>query len=83
MNMLVGFRPKRLAELSQMQVSEDSCTLCFDNRANVTLMPCTHRYNFLRRVQRSLTGLQIICGSSSVSVGLSQDINVWYYVEVA
>ncbi|KAK2188972.1 hypothetical protein NP493_119g10089 [Ridgeia piscesae] len=36
-------RHKRLAALSQMQVSEDSCTLCFDNRASVTLLPCTHR----------------------------------------
>ena len=42
--MAVGFRHKRLAALSQMQVSEDSCTLCFDNRASVTLLPCTHRY---------------------------------------
>jgi len=34
---------QKLAMLRQVQVQEDSCTLCFDNQATVTLQPCSHR----------------------------------------
>lgn len=31
-----------LEELRKMSVAEDSCTLCFDMKANVKLIPCQH-----------------------------------------
>ena len=37
------FRHKQLELLRQVQVHEDSCTLCFDNHATVTILPCKHR----------------------------------------
>lgn len=36
-------RQMKLAQLKQMQVKEDSCTLCVDSTACVTLMPCEHK----------------------------------------
>lgn len=33
----------KLAQLKQMQVKEDSCTLCVDSTACVMLMPCEHQ----------------------------------------
>ena len=36
-------RQKRLQLLSQVQVSDDSCTLCFDEEATIVLRPCGHR----------------------------------------
>lgn len=36
-------RHQKLAELQNLQIKEDSCTLCFDNQATVTLQPCGHR----------------------------------------
>ena len=38
------FRYHKLAELGNVQVEEDSCTLCFDNKANAILKPCNHQY---------------------------------------
>lgn len=38
-----AFRHKRLEMLRQVQVHEDSCNLCFDGAANITLQPCGHR----------------------------------------
>ncbi|XP_045192494.2 RING finger and SPRY domain-containing protein 1-like [Mercenaria mercenaria] len=35
-------RYQKLAELRNVQVKEDSCTLCFDNQANLILEPCGH-----------------------------------------
>ncbi|XP_064640235.1 RING finger and SPRY domain-containing protein 1-like [Lineus longissimus] len=35
-------RHKKLALLRAVSVKEDSCTLCFDNRATVILQPCAH-----------------------------------------
>ncbi|XP_053994737.1 RING finger and SPRY domain-containing protein 1-like [Hylaeus anthracinus] len=32
-----------LDQLRKLSVREDSCTLCFDQRASVRLMPCNHR----------------------------------------
>lgn len=31
-----------LEELRKLSVAEDSCTLCFDMRASVKLIPCQH-----------------------------------------
>lgn len=36
-------RQMKLAQLRQMPVKDDSCTLCVDNTACVTLMPCEHK----------------------------------------
>lgn len=36
-------RYHKLAELGNVQVEEDSCTLCFDNKANAVLKPCNHQ----------------------------------------
>lgn len=36
-------RYQKLAELRNVQVKEDSCTLCFDNQASLQLEPCKHR----------------------------------------
>lgn len=33
-----------LEELRKQSVREDSCTLCFDKKASVRLVPCDHRY---------------------------------------
>lgn len=33
-----------LDQLRKLSVREDSCTLCFDQRASVRLLPCNHRY---------------------------------------
>lgn len=35
-------RHQKLAELRNVQVQEDSCTLCFDSLANTILVPCSH-----------------------------------------
>lgn len=32
-----------LEQLRRFSVNEDSCTLCFDQKATVTLAPCNHR----------------------------------------
>lgn len=32
-----------LDQLRRLSVREDSCTLCFDQRASVRLLPCNHR----------------------------------------
>lgn len=32
-----------LEELRKHSVREDSCTLCFDKKASVRLLPCEHR----------------------------------------
>lgn len=36
-------RHKKLALLRQLTIKEDSCTLCFDNKAEVSLQPCGHQ----------------------------------------
>lgn len=36
-------RYQKLAELGNVQVEEDSCTLCFDNKATAILKPCNHQ----------------------------------------
>lgn len=36
-------RPIRLAALNRLSVKEDACTLCFDNLANIKLLPCGHK----------------------------------------
>jgi len=33
----------KLQKLRAMSVEEGACTLCFDESANITLLPCTHR----------------------------------------
>lgn len=33
----------RLEQLRKLSVLEDSCTLCFDKRASVRLLPCGHQ----------------------------------------
>ena len=33
----------RLEQLRKLSVREDSCTLCFDKRASVRLIPCGHK----------------------------------------
>lgn len=35
-------RHQKLAEFRNLQVNENSCTLCFDNQANLVLEPCGH-----------------------------------------
>ena len=37
------FRHQRLALLRQTQVDENSCTVCYDNKANVVIKPCNHK----------------------------------------
>jgi hypothetical protein len=32
-----------LEQLRKLSVREDSCTLCFDKRASVRLLPCGHK----------------------------------------
>lgn len=32
-----------LDQLRRLSVREDSCTLCFDQKASVRLLPCNHR----------------------------------------
>ena len=32
-----------LDQLRKLSVREDSCTLCFDRKANIKLMPCGHK----------------------------------------
>lgn len=36
-------RPIKLAALKRLSVKENACTLCFDNLANVQLLPCKHK----------------------------------------
>merc|ERR1719290_311085 len=36
-------RPIKLAALKRLSVKENACTLCFDNSANVQLLPCRHK----------------------------------------
>lgn len=36
-------RPIKLAALKRLSVKENACTLCFDNLANVQLLPCEHK----------------------------------------
>ena len=36
-------RHKRLELLREVRVKEDSCTICCDQPADVTLQPCEHR----------------------------------------
>lgn len=37
-------RHLQLELLRRMSVREDSCTICFDNHANVCLQPCGHKW---------------------------------------
>ena len=37
-------RPIKLAALKRLSVKENACTLCFDNIANIQLLPCNHKY---------------------------------------
>ncbi|XP_076030600.1 RING finger and SPRY domain-containing protein 1-like isoform X2 [Oratosquilla oratoria] len=36
-------RHMKLKKLREMSLEEDACTLCFDQRASITLLPCAHR----------------------------------------
>eukprot|EP00092_Neocalanus_flemingeri_P021824 GFUD01023675.1.p1 GENE.GFUD01023675.1~~GFUD01023675.1.p1 ORF type:complete len:670 (+),score=121.98 GFUD01023675.1:127-2136(+) len=36
-------RPIKLAALKRLSVKENACTLCFDNLANIQLLPCNHK----------------------------------------
>jgi len=36
-------RPLKLAALKRLSVKENDCTLCFDNVANIKLLPCNHK----------------------------------------
>ncbi|TGZ54977.1 RING finger and SPRY domain-containing protein 1 [Temnothorax longispinosus] len=42
-----------LDQLRRLSVREDSCTLCFDQRASVRLLPCNHR-GFCQRCSKQL-----------------------------
>ena len=36
-------RPLKLEAMKRLSVKENACTLCFDNLANVQLVPCSHK----------------------------------------
>lgn len=36
-------RPLKLEAMKRLSVKENACTLCFDNLANVKLVPCNHK----------------------------------------
>ena len=36
-------RPLKLEAMKRLSVKENACTLCFDNLANVQLVPCNHK----------------------------------------
>ncbi|KAJ8942932.1 hypothetical protein NQ318_003817 [Aromia moschata] len=36
-----------LSQLRQQNIGEDSCTLCYDQKASVRLIPCEHSYVFI------------------------------------
>ena len=38
-----NLRSKKIEQMTQLQIREDACSLCFDNAADVTLQPCEHR----------------------------------------
>ena len=35
-------RPMKLEAMKRLSVKENACTICFDNTANIQLLPCQH-----------------------------------------